>query len=81
MKNKYGLTLEDIDSLLFSQRCQCSICSKPLVEGKRVIDHDHESGEVRGILCYPCNQALGLLKDNIQSLENAIRYYAYPIDT
>ena len=73
-RDKYGLNSEDIDGLLFGQRCQCPICDKLLIEGKRVIDHDHKSGEVRGILCYRCNQALGIFKDNIQFLENAIKY-------
>jgi len=74
MKNKYGMNLEDIDILLVSQNYQCPICRNRLIEGERVIDHNHETGKVRGILCRSCNMALGCLKDSMESCENASRY-------
>lgn len=60
---KYGLTLEEYRSILASQRGRCYVClRKP--EGKRlVVDHNHDTGEVRGLLCHKCNSALGMLSD------------------
>lgn len=62
----YGLTKEEYDILLISQSGRCAICgeAKPLV-----IDHDHETGKVRGLLCRNCNIAVGLIlnKPNVAS--------------
>ncbi len=49
----------------------CMICGK---EEKLVVDHDHETGNVRGLLCNHCNRGLGHFRDNIQFLDNAISY-------
>lgn len=38
------------------------------------VDHDHETGEIRGLLCHGCNSVLGFSKENIQTLENTIKY-------
>jgi hypothetical protein len=38
------------------------------------VDHDHETGEVRGLLCAPCNRGIGLLQDKIEVLESAAQY-------
>ena len=47
-----------------------------LIPGKKglVVDHDHKTGEVRGLLCGPCNRALGFLKEDISNFNNAIQY-------
>ncbi len=71
---KYGITEADYEMLAISQANCCAICKqKP---GKRglVIDHCHTSGKVRGLLCDNCNMALGLLKENIEILEQAKNY-------
>ena len=61
LKRKYGLTLEAFDELLASQGGGCAICGKADVDN---FDHDHESGRVRGILCWNCNVAIGQLEDD-----------------
>jgi hypothetical protein len=61
LKRKYGLTLEGFDALLASQGGGCAICGKPDVDN---VDHDHRTGQVRGILCWNCNIALGQLEDD-----------------
>lgn len=50
----------------------CLLCNiKPK---KIVVDHCHKTGKVRGLLCNECNRAIGLLKENILTLKNAINY-------
>lgn len=61
---KYGLTQEQYDALFEKQYGVCAICKQPA--GKPwftlAIDHDHETGEVRGLLCVTCNTRLGFLE-------------------
>jgi len=63
-----GLSQEGYESLLKAQEGGCAGCGSPVANGsmKRLhVDHDHTTGEVRGLLCSSCNLALGLLKDDI----------------
>lgn len=61
----YGITKEKYLSLLVSQSNSCAVCKSKDWNGKsRHVDHDHKSGKVRAILCWRCNQALGLIKDD-----------------
>lgn len=80
----YGITLEHYDTMLAAQDGRCLICmsDKPwgfVVKPKRAteffcVDHDHTTGEVRGLLCQPCNKGLGSFKDNPDYLRAAIKY-------
>lgn len=69
---RYGLTVETFDQLLSSQNGLCAICEQTPVNPH--IDHDHETGEVRGILCGNCNTGIGMLKDNSEIVEKAAKY-------
>jgi hypothetical protein len=69
---QYNLTQEDFDKLLNSQNNQCGICKKILKVP--YIDHDHTTGEVRGILCLQCNTGLGYLGDNVKAVINTLYY-------
>ena len=71
LKRKYGLTLEAFDELLASQGGGCAICGRPDADN---VDHDHETGRVRGILCFPCNVAIGLLDDDEERALAAVAY-------
>jgi hypothetical protein len=76
-KTKYGITINKYDEMLKQQNGVCKLCGS--AESKRgdhrlMVDHDHVTGEVRGLLCNPCNAAIGLLGDNISTLQNAINY-------
>lgn len=73
---KYGLDKERFEALFSSQNELCAICSKPLADKLPHIDHDHSTGEVRGILCFSCNSGLGQFQDNPDLLQNAIDYLA-----
>lgn len=74
LKNKYGLTLEDFAALSESQGGGCAICKKVSENRTLHVDHDHNTGKVRGLLCTPCNIGLGLFRDNVSLMEIAIRY-------
>ena len=78
--SSYGIGLAEYNKLLESQEGVCAICKKlPSFDSRKkhlVVDHDHDTGEVRGLLCDTCNRGLGLLGDNQQILENATNYLA-----
>ena len=67
----YNLSEFDYYNLVEKQNGQCIICNQ---KTDLVIDHNHITKNVRGLLCSRCNVGLGLFKDNIQSLKNAIKY-------
>ncbi len=71
IKTKYDLSLEQYEQMLIDQNNQCYICN---AEEKLVIDHCHESGKVRGLLCNHCNLVLGHAKDNPALLRLAANY-------
>lgn len=80
-KRKYGISLEELDSLITKQDYRCLICVNKVefvkyrnIGQSAVLDHCHSSGKIRGILCGSCNTGLGSFKDNITSLQNAIKY-------
>lgn len=71
-----GLRADDYDRLLASQNGACAVCLAPAIEfSKRLaIDHDHQTGIIRGLLCIRCNVALGYVKDNTTILHRLIEY-------
>lgn len=71
-------TVEEYDRKFAEQNGLCAICGKPEpVVGRRLSnDHDHDTGENRGLLCSLCNPGLGLFKDDPNLLLNAIAYLA-----
>lgn len=75
----YGLTEETCEQLLVSQGHACDICKRsfnPDAKGRLgfQVDHDHEKGHVRGLLCVGCNMILGNARDSVELLEGAIEY-------
>ena len=74
---KYGITLEDFYKILAVQNYSCAICGTHSPGGRNNtfhVDHDHDTGEVRGLLCHHCNTALGKFKDDPEILKSAILY-------
>lgn len=61
--------------LLAKQSGLCAICKVEL-DNNMVIDHDHDTNEVRGLLCRPCNLGLGAFRDDVRSLRRAAMYVA-----
>lgn len=74
----YGLTGESYAALLAAQVGVCAICRKPPEEGgvRLAVDHCHESGLVRGLLCDGCNVSIGRLGDNSTGVQRAVSYLA-----
>lgn len=70
----YGTTPEEVERVYSEQNQKCAICQKEFPIGELQIDHCHELGLFRGLLCRACNTGLGCFQDNIELLENAIRY-------
>jgi hypothetical protein len=74
LKCAYGITLEDKRTMLEAQNGKCAICDRKVSGKSAHVDHDHETGQVRGILCHKCNVAIGLFGDEIRNLTKAIDY-------
>lgn len=73
-KTRYGLTVEQVDEMALAG---CSICGTTEWTGRHNrphVDHDHQTGRVRGILCNACNVMLGYAKDDPTILEAAAAY-------
>jgi len=72
---KFRVTVDDLFWMWVNQLCACAICHKKLDDPtKCCIDHDHATGEVRGLLCNECNTGLGMFKDSTGNLARAIAY-------
>ena len=80
LQRNYGISFADYNGLLKKQGGKCAICGgegflmKACHRIKLVVDHDHATGKVRGLLCHNCNRALGLLHDNPVTINNALEY-------
>ena len=73
---KYGLTAEDYEALLVVQKQLCALCHQPMLRNKIEVDHDHVTGNVRGLIHHGCNTALGLLGDTPEGVMAAYEYLA-----
>lgn len=72
LKSSYGMTVEQYDRMYSMQDGRCVCCA---VFCERLhVDHDHQTGKIRGLLCQPCNTALGLVQDDILVLRAMIEY-------
>ena len=75
----YKMTAAEFNDLWASQNGKCAICEVDLMPRGRqsnsvAVDHNHENGAVRGLLCQACNRAIGLFKDNPKILQSAAEY-------
>ncbi len=72
-RRTYQLLPDQYEARLKAQNNACAICGQTF-SGRICVDHDHQTGAVRGLLCQGCNHALGSLKDSIEVLQKAIAY-------
>ena len=76
-KERYGITLNEYEEMLSKQDGKCAVClvdGKATKQKKLVVDHNHSTGSIRGLLCHSCNCGLGLFKDREELLNKAINY-------
>lgn len=73
LRRQYGITVEEYDVLSASQNNCCAICGET-PPGNLHVDHDHETGDVRGLLCRQCNTGLGLFREDVALLRKATDY-------
>lgn len=74
LKKKYNLTEEDVRRMNSNQNGICALCKERQLTDPPYVDHDHETGAVRELLCVNCNAGLGNFKENISFLKLAIEY-------
>ena len=69
-----GITPEQLVDTFERQECCCAVCRNEIKLMDSAIDHNHETGEFRGVLCKQCNRALGMFQDSPTVLRNALEY-------
>jgi len=75
LRRKFGIGVDDYERMLGEQGGGCGICGEPPPEtGSLHVDHDHESGNVRGLLCVKCNNAIGALQESFDIFQRATDY-------
>lgn len=80
LERRFGITQEEYDQLCEAQGHACAICKRPerdTVNGvvkRMAVDHEHNTGRVRGLLCSSCNRGIGCLNDDPEALRSAARY-------
>jgi len=83
LKRDWNITLEEYHEKVIQQKGVCAICGKPeksTYRGKPrclAVDHNHQTGELRGLLCNDCNIALGWFHDDIDVIKNSINYLSF----
>lgn len=80
MRREYHISLEEYNKVFKHQGRVCAICKRPVQPGKArlAIDHCHTTGQVRGLLCWPCNRAIAVFKDDLIRLKAAVAYLTNP---
>jgi hypothetical protein len=75
LRKLYGLTLKEFLVISAAQNDVCAICDNKCTNYSRLsVDHDHDTGKIRGLLCNRCNRAMGLFQDNPDILRKAATY-------
>lgn len=73
IRTRYNITLGEYEQLFVEADGKCESCGQTN-RRRLVLDHCHETGAVRGVLCSACNSGIGLLGDNVEGLRRAIEY-------
>jgi len=84
LRRKYGMTLEQYNTLFDKQKGLCALCSKPESVKRNskserperlAVDHCHDTGRIRGLLCFKCNTAVGSIGDDEESAKRVVEYF------
>lgn len=71
---KYGISLSDYNELLESQGGVCAVCGDLPDKRRLAVDHNHDTGKIRGLLCQPCNVSIGKMKESPELLRKLANY-------
>lgn len=75
LKENYGITLDDYNTMFEAQGGVCKICGGKDKNGQALaVDHDHQTGKIRGLLCGNCNRGIGFFQDSPELLCQAAEY-------
>ena len=77
LKTLYGLTNEQRDQMAIDRNFCCDVCKKQFPDDKLVVDHCHDTGKVRGLLCTNCNIMLGHAHHDVTKLQNGITFLLF----
>ena len=80
IKREYGISRAGYDGMFESQGGVCAICGGTNATSRLAVDHDHLTGNIRGLLCIRCNAGLGLFRDDPTILSAAIDYLQNSVD-
>ena len=78
-QRKYGITADEYDRMLADQDGVCARCKEPPGMLRLAVDHCHNTGRVRGLLCGPCNTYIGRLEANMDRLDEDLAYISYDV--
>ena len=75
LQKNYKISVQEYEDQFRAQTGICAICKRTDLSGRRLaVDHDHETGRLRGLICLKCNRGLGCFDDNKEFLANAVTY-------
>ena len=74
LKKSYGIGVKEYSAMLIAQSGRCKICGSLPYEKNLCVDHCHNTGRIRGLLCSKCNMVLGLVGDRASVLRSAVGY-------
>jgi hypothetical protein len=77
LKRKFGITLDEYDDIFNEQGGVCLICHQPEFNRRLAVDHEHQTGKIRGLLCTRCNHIIGYLEKKPELIKKFLDYINY----
>lgn len=74
LKHIYNMTVEQYNQMLVDQNGVCSLCRKPELDRRLGVDHNHETSEIRSLLCRRCNFLVGYVENNVDLVKQILKY-------
>ncbi|MCK5607318.1 hypothetical protein KAR91_35875 [Candidatus Pacearchaeota archaeon] len=74
LKHEYGMTVEQYNQMFADQNGVCFLCGKPELDRRLSVDHNHETGKIRSLLCRRCNMCVGIFENDIDLVKQILKY-------
>ena len=74
IKHNYGITIEQYNQMFVEQKGVCFLCKKPELDRRLGVDHNHDTGEIRSLLCRQCNFLVGHIENNVSMVKQILKY-------